>query len=242
MKGHYWVYTDAATAAAAAATHIAERLDEAIRERGRATFVISGGNSPKPMFRELIKTGVDWKQVHLFFADERHVPSDSPDSNYAMALEHLIRPAGMTEANVTRIETERPPAEAAAQYNRVLRDSFPGAAIPVFDVVHLGMGPDAHTASLFPGQPLINDRKQLVAAVHVEKLNAHRITLLPIVLHLARCLIVFCPGADKAPALKQVFEGPRDPLQFPAQILDIRTAETTWFLDEDAAAQLTPQD
>ena len=242
MKGHYWVYSDAATAAAAAATHIAERLDEAVRDRGRATLAISGGNSPKQMFRELVKTGVDWKQVILFWVDERAVPPGHEQSNYSMALEHLVKPAGIPEANVVRIEGELAPAEAASRYERALRERFPGAAIPVFDVVHLGMGADGHTASLFPGEHLIQERHKLAAAVHVDKLKADRITLLPPVLHLARCVIVFAPGGDKAPVLKQVFEGPRDPSKLPVQLLDVRTAETTWFLDEDAAAELAPQD
>jgi len=241
VKGHYWVYIDAATAAAAAATHIAERLDEAVRDRGHASFAISGGNSPKQLFRELIKTGVDWTHVRLFWVDERAVPPGHEQSNYSMALEHLVAPAGIPEANVTRMEGELAPAEAASRYERALRATFPGAAIPVFDVIHLGMGPDGHTASLFPGEPLIQERQKLVAAVHVEKLNADRITLLPVVLQLARCVIVFAPGGDKAPVLKQVFEGPRDPLKLPVQLLDVRTAETTWFLDEDAAEHMSPQ-
>ncbi|MEP7366566.1 MAG: 6-phosphogluconolactonase [Acidobacteriota bacterium] len=241
MKGHYWVYIDAATAAAAAATHIAERLDEAVRDRGHASLAISGGNSPKALFRELVKTGVDWTHVRLFWVDERAVPPGHEQSNYSMALDHLITPAGIPGANVVRMEGELAPADAAGRYERALRERFPGAAVPVFDVIHLGMGPDGHTASLFPGEPLIQERHHLVAAVHVEKLKSDRITLLPPLLHLARCAIVFAPGADKAPVLKQVFEGPRDPSKLPVQLLDVRTAETTWFLDEDAAAQLSPQ-
>jgi len=242
LKGHYWVYIDAATAAAAAATHIAERLDEAVRDRGQATFAISGGKSPKALFRELVKTGVDWTHVRLFWVDERAVPPGHEESNYSMAVEHLITPAGIPAANVVRMEGEIAAPDAANRYARALRENFPGTAVPVFDVIHLGMGADGHTASLFPGEPMIQERHHLVAAVHVDKLNADRITLLPPVLHLARCVILFAPGADKAAVLKQVFEGPRDPSQLPVQLLDVRTAETTWFLDEDAAAQLSPQD
>jgi 6-phosphogluconolactonase len=242
VKGHYWVFTDAPTAAAAAATHIAERLDEAVRDRGHATLAVSGGNSPKALFRELIKTGVDWKQVLLFWVDERAVPPGHEQSNYSMAVEHLVKPAGIPDGNVFRMEGELPPADAASRYEQVLRERFPGAHIPVFDVIHLGMGPDGHTASLFPGDPLIQERHKLVGSTHVAKLNSDRITLLPPVLHLARCVILFAPGADKAPVLKQVFEGSRDPLALPVQLLDVRTAETTWFLDEDAATLLTPQE
>jgi len=241
VKGHYWVYIDAATAAAAAATHIAERLDEAVRDRGRATLAVSGGNSPKPLFRELVKTGVDWNAIHLFWADERAVGPEDEASNYAMALEYLIRPAGIPAANLVRVEGERGAPEAAALYEKALRTAFPGAAVPVFDVIHLGMGPDAHTASLFPGDPLVREHHRLAAAVRAPKPPPDRVTLLPPVLHKARCVTVFAPGADKAGALKQVFEGARNPSQYPAQILDARTAETVWFLDEDAAAELRPQ-
>jgi 6-phosphogluconolactonase len=201
VKGHYWVYVDAATAAAAAATHIAERLDEAVRDRGRATFAISGGNSPKPLFRELVKTGVDWKQVRLFWADERAVPPGDPQSNYAMALEHLIEPAGIPDANVVRSEAEHGAAEAAATASRCA-NTFPARPYR-FDVI-LAWARRLHSQPL-PGEPLILERHGLTAAVHAGKPHTDRITLLPRVLHLARCVIVSRPRRE-GPVLKKVFE------------------------------------
>jgi len=226
---HRWAYDDAASATAGCATFIAEKLDEAIRLRGRANFAISGGSSPKPLFRELAKTGMDWEKIHLFWVDERCVPPGHPDSNYTMAEEFLIRPAKAPPSNVFRVLAELEPRDAAAHYVDVLQEELGDS--PEFDVIHHGMGQDAHTASLFPGEPLIRDRTQLAAAVYVTKLKSWRVTLCPKVLLAARFTVIFAPGQDKIPVLNQVLEGARDPMKLPIQLLLEKRGETYWFME-----------
>jgi 6-phosphogluconolactonase len=199
------------------ATRIASLLNEG---HCRRSFAISGGSSPKPLFARLAQAPIDWSRVDLYWVDERCVPPTDEQSNYRMAREHLIVPAGIPEENVHRIATELPPGEAAADYLGQLPD--------VFDVIHLGLGPDTHTASLFPGDPLIEDRRQRVAATYVHKFEQWRVTLCPRVLLEARHVVVFAPGSDKAGAVRLVREGELMPLRYPAQLLRFRE-HVDWF-------------
>jgi 6-phosphogluconolactonase len=152
-----------------------------------------------------------------------------------MAEECLIRPARIR--NVHRIPAELAPEQAAKRYTTDIRDHFQvnEGELPHFDVIHLGIGPDAHTASLFPGEPLIEDRQGLAAAVYVEKIPQWRITLLPGVLLAARNMAILATGADKKEALASILDGPYDPLRFPAQIVAHQARRPVFFLDEQAS-------
>jgi 6-phosphogluconolactonase len=229
MSVHRWAYDDPASVTAGCATFIAEKLDEAVRARERADFAISGGSSPRALFRELAKTGVDWERVRIFWVDERCVPPGDPESNYTMAEECLLRPAKVPAANVFRVLAELEPRGAAAHYAEVLEEEL--GPEPEFDVIHHGMGQDAHTASLFPGEPLIADREKLAAAVYVAKLKSWRVTLCPKVLLAARNTVIYAPGQDKIPVLNQVLEGKRDPMKLPIQLLLEKPGETYWFME-----------
>jgi 6-phosphogluconolactonase len=162
------------------------------------------------------------------------VPPTDDASNYKLACLHLIEPAHIPEANVHRIYGEMDPPEAAARYATDIRRFFEldGAGLPRFDVVHRGMGPDAHTASLFPGSPLIEDGAGIAAAVFAPQFNQWRVTLLPGVLEAARNTVLLVAGADKASALRAVFNDPYDPKKCPAQI---GAREAVWFVDRAAA-------
>jgi 6-phosphogluconolactonase len=234
-------YPAAAEAAAACATHILSLLEMGLAGDDDVTFAISGGSTPKLMFAELVRARFDWRRVQLFWVDERAVPPEHADSNYRMADEHLIRPAHIPQRNVHRIRAEFQPAQAARHYEREIREVFrlePGE-MPHFDVIHLGVGSDAHTASLFPGEPLIEDRARIVASVHVPKLSAVRITLLPGVLLAARHTAVLVSGQDKAEAMREIIHGSYAPLNVPAQIVARQSRRATWFLDEPAASLLS---
>ncbi len=148
------------------------------------------------MFGILAKSGLDWSRVHVFFVDERCVPPDNEASNYRMAKAALFDPSGIPASNVHRIKGELDPAEAARQYVDEIRRLFELKAdeLPVFDVLHRGMGPDAHTASLFPGEPLFRDRTGIAANVWVEKLHMARVTLLPGVLLAAKNTVLQVAG------------------------------------------------
>lgn len=228
-----YVFESPAAAARACGGYVLERLAHAVAARGRAALAISGGSSPRPMFEAWAKSGFDWSRVDIYWVDERGVPPEDPQSNYRFARETFLGPAGVPEECIHRIEAELPPEEAARRY----RDAV--ARVERFDVIHLGMGPDAHTASLFPGEPLIRDRADSVAAVYVEKFSQWRITLLPAKILAAGTLVVLAAGADKTGALHQVLEGAEDPVAFPAQILRHAAGEVAWFLDAAAAAQIS---
>lgn len=228
------IFASPAEAAAACATEIVARLLEAVARDARATLAISGGSSPKSMFERIAEQEMPWDKIHVFWVDERPVPEDDPQSNYRLARESLIRPALIPKKNVHRIHGELEPAEAARQYSEELRAFF-GDGIPRFDIVHRGMGADAHTASLFPGEPLIRDPKGIAAAVYVQKLKQWRITLLPAALLAAKHAVVLTAGADKAEALRAVFSENFDPLRWPAQL---GAKEALWYVDSGAAALL----
>lgn len=205
---------------------ISRWLNRAIMNRGRAFLAVSGGSTPRVMFDALAPLPVNWRRVHLFFVDERMVPPDSDQSNFKLANRHLASRAGIPEENVHRIHGELDPQAAAEKYEHdVLSRLGPSG---FFDVVHCGLGDDAHTASLFPGNPLINNRTGLCAAVWVEKKQEHRVTLLPSAILSARHLCVLVSGFEKKWALRRALD-PRSPaLETPARILD--RPSTSWFL------------
>jgi 6-phosphogluconolactonase len=180
------------------------------------------------MFELFAKSGFHWEKVHIFWVDERCVlPTDS-QSNFRMTNETWLAPAKVPTGNVHRVPTELEPREAARKYAEDVRSFLP------FDVIHRGMGPDGHTASLFPGEPLIADHEGMdqgiAAAVWVEKMHQWRVTLLPGVLEAARNTVVLATGADKAEALEAVLYGPYDPMKWPAQI-GARGENVRWYTD-----------
>ena len=185
-----------------------------------------------------------WNRVFLFFGDERHVPPTDPDSNYRMVNESLLTKIAIPAENVFRVPAENPDAAAAAlDYEAQLRRFFelrPRSAgeFPRFDLVLLGMGPDGHTASLFPDSPALDEQSRLVVANWVAKLNAHRITLTFPVLNHAAEVMFLASGADKADMLHQVLEGKNTP-PLPSQRVQPSEGKLLWMLDEAAAAKLT---
>jgi len=240
VSASWKVYESSQSAAEACATHIVSVLDTPLRGGTDVAIAVSGGSTPKLMFDCLARSEFDWNKVHLFQVDERGVPPDHPDSNYLMTEEHLIRPGRLPQRNVHRVHAELGPDVAARQYASEIREFFslePGE-LPHFDLVHLGVGPDGHTASLFPGEPMIDDRDGFTAAVWVEKMQQWRITLLPGVLLAARNTAVLAAGADKADALDKVLQGPYLPKEYPSQIIARNSRRASWFLDKAAAAKL----
>ncbi len=221
----------------AAAEHCAAQILAYLSETPQSTLAISGGSSPRTMFEIFATASFDWNRVHLFWVDERCVPPTDSQSNFKLANDTWLAPSKFPASNIHRVQTERDPEDAAEIYADELRLVF-GEGVPVFDVIHRGMGPDAHTASLFPGEPLIDDRTGLAGAVFVEKLNSHRVTLLPAVLLAAKHTVMLVTGADKAQPLADVLYGPHDPKKFPCQLAERDGGEVAWFLDQAAAAKL----
>jgi 6-phosphogluconolactonase len=233
-------YPDARAAAKACGEHIAALLNEASARETAATLAISGGSTPKLMFECLAALQLDWRNIHLFWVDERAVPPTDSQSNYRMAEEVLIRPAQIPSSNVHRVPAEMPPREAAERYVEEIKRFFGlrDDGVPRFDVIQCGMGADSHTASLFPGEPLISDRTGVATALYVQKLGQWRITFLPATLQAAKNTVFLVTGADKAAAVRNVLQESYDPMRFPAQIVSHHGSNLVWFLDDAAAGGL----
>ncbi len=215
----------------------------ALNARGRFDLALAGGTTPKAayaMLAEEHRTTLDWSRVRFFFGDERCVPPDSTESNYRTAHDALLGPLDIAGARVFRMRGEDQPAAAAAAYAQVLRHELTGdaAGTPTFDLVLLGMGPDGHTASLFPGEdPRVGD-DDLVRAPYVAKFATHRLTLTPRVIDAARVVAIATAGDAKSDALHAVFDGPSDPATYPIAILAPASGDLRWFVDRAAAAKL----
>lgn len=228
-----------------AANRFVELAASAIAERGRFMVALSGGSTPKALF-ELLATDVwsdrvDWSRVHLFWGDERGVPKDHKDSNYGMTNGALLSKISVPEVNVHRIRTEAgTPDEVAALYADELRSAFGigPADTPRFDLIHLGLGDDGHTASMFPGTTAMHETERLVVAVWVEKFEQHRITVTPVVLNNAAEVQFLVAGASKVDVLPQVIRGPYEPDRLPSQTVKPANGLLRWILDREAAAKL----
>jgi 6-phosphogluconolactonase len=232
--------SDATSAAEACAHHVIGLLEEVLSGQEFATLAISGGSTPKLMFQKLAVSRFRWDHVHVFWVDERCVPPTDVESNYKLAEDYLIKPAQIPQRLVHRVYGELAPKTAAQRYVDDIREFFGLAEgeMPRFDVVHRGMGPDAHTASLFPGDPLIENREDIAAAVFSESRKQWRVTLLPGALLAAKHTVFLVAGADKAQMVHAVFHEEYDPMKYPAQIASHHGRGVTWFLDEAAAALL----
>jgi 6-phosphogluconolactonase len=226
---------------------VAERwmalADRAISARGKFHVALSGGATPRALYRRLAQAPyaerLAWEHVHIYFGDERTVPPDHPDSNYRMAKEALLDHVPIPAAQVHRIEGEaEDPHQAAAAYTTVLTGNLPLTAQGVvqFDLLLLGVGPDGHIASLFPATPVLHERARMVEAVHVENLDTWRITLtLPVIDH-ARHVLMLVSGAGKAAIMRDVFATQPTP-PYPVQLINPQGA-LEWHLDQAAAAEL----
>ena len=240
MSAHRYILPDPAAAATACAHHVVSVLDEMLAGEELATFAISGGSTPRILFDQLAHVKLAWNRVHIFWVDERCVPPTDPQSNYKLANDHLIQAAHIPQRNIHRVMGEIDPPNAATRYAAEIREFFglDQDELPHFDLVHRGMGPDAHTASLFPGDPLIDDREGIAAAVFAEKFHQWRVTLLPGALLAAKHTIFLVAGADKAEMVRAVFNEEYDPKKYPAQIASHHGRGVAWFLDQPAAALL----
>lgn len=239
------VLEDLPALAEAAAEEIARRAEDAIASRGRFTIALSGGSTPKPAYARLAedpyRDRIDWRRVHVFWGDDRHVAPDHPDSNFGMAHDALLSKVPLPPDNIHRMRAEKPDAaRAAEEYAWTLRSAFnlDEGQWPRFDVVLMGIGEDAHTASLFPGSDAVRERSQLVIAPWVSSLGTFRITLTLPVFNRAACALFLVSGEEKAEALRAVLEGDLQPDRFPAQAVRPESGDLVWLVDRAAARLL----
>jgi 6-phosphogluconolactonase len=247
--GERLVVDSSAALSQAAASEFFLQAIAAVNATGRFMVALSGGSTPRGLY-ELLATDpkwraeVPWDRTHFFWGDERHVPPDHAESNFRLANEALLSLVPVAAANIHRILAEAPSAaEAADKYEGELRSVFQltDRQFPRFDLILLGLGSEGHTASLFPGTRALAENQRLVVSNWVGKLYADRITLTPPVLNNARCVMFMATGNEKATVLKAILEGPYEPDQLPAQVVNPTDGRLVWLLDRAAASALSGQ-
>jgi 6-phosphogluconolactonase len=236
--------------AQAAASEVLAVVEAAMAWRGECHVALAGGRTPASLYRALATRPFEgWSHVHAWFGDERAVGPDHPDSNYRMAKDTLLSAVGIPESQVHRWEGELPPAAAAARYDMALRGlaARQDRPAPTFDLLLLGLGADAHTASLFPGSPLLTASadqpvEAFAAAVHVPAMHAWRLTLTPATIRAARIAFVLVTGEDKHAALRRVLGQPSQLADVPAALLHELHGDVAWYVDRAAlfGAQTAP--
>lgn len=246
------ILSDPPALAKRAAHEFVQAATSAVAEKGSFTVALTGGSTPKAFYSLLVndaalRAQLPWDKMLLFFGDERHVGPDHPDSNFRMANESMFSKSPLKPEQVKRIKGEYPDTEKAAQeYEQVLRASFKltegrlaSGEFPRFDLVLLGMGDEGHTASLFPGTRALRETKRTVVRNWVGKLFTERITLTAPAINNSASVIFMVAGAAKALALKGVLEGPCEPEQLPAQMIQPSNGKLLWLVESSAAAMLS---
>jgi 6-phosphogluconolactonase len=229
--------------AARAAAEFEAAANGAVRAGGRCSVALSGGSTPRAMFEHLtlpeFRDAIDWAGVHVFWSDERCVPPDDPASNFGMAKRTLLDRVPIAAENIHRVKGELEPAAAADDYVKQMKNFFAGP--PAFDVVYLGLGPDGHTASLFPGTDALGivDSPCVATRVDTGVASPWRVTLTYPAINAARRVIFLVVGEDKAAILKETLSGPREPRRLPAQSVAPTNGAVVWLVDAAAAALLS---
>lgn len=246
LKTHHTlcVHPDPEALSCSAAQRLIECAARSIAARGRFHLALAGGSTPRGLYRRLASPEyarqVDWPRVHIYFGDERCVPPDYPDSNFRMAYETLLSHVPLPQAQIHAISADPAtlPQDARA-YGRLLSEQLPRSedGVPQFDLILLGLGHDGHTASLFPGTPILGEREQPVAGVYAPAVPPWRVSLTLPVLDHARRLMFLVTGADKADIVRRVLLDPPAVPPLPAQRIAPR-GESEWHLDAAAARYL----
>ncbi|HEU5097465.1 MAG TPA: 6-phosphogluconolactonase [Roseiflexaceae bacterium] len=227
-----------------AARRFVELARAAIADHGRFTVALSGGSTPRAIYQRLarppLRDAVDWPNVHVFWGDERMVPPDDPESTYRMSRETLLAHVPIPAANIYPVSTVGGTPEAAAAAYQETIVAVLGADLPRFDLILLGIGPDGHTASLFPGQPeAARPSESLVVAVHnAPKPPPQRVTFTFKLINAAEHVVFVVAGADKAAALREVLQGPTDVARLPAQGVRPERTVAVWLVDAAVAEAL----
>ena len=235
------VFSDSEELSQAAAERFVSLSRAAITSRGRFATALSGGSTPRRLYSLLGDPphcdSIEWKRVHVFWADERCVSPSHEDSNYRLAADTFLLKAAVLAENIHRIRGEEGPEVAAAEYQKELRRFFSGSQKTVFDLVILGAGIDGHIASLFPGSPLLQERTREVVPVYLEKPRISRVSLALHVLNRAAHVLFLVSGKEKADMAYEVLKSDNQK-QYPAGLVQPVDGILSWFLDAAAASRL----
>ncbi len=236
---------DATAVAREAAERLTQAIERAVAARGRAVIAMTGGGTARTIYEELASAAgpwrhrIDWSTLHCCWSDERHVPPSHPDSNFGMAREALLSGVAIPASHLHRMRGELEDAhQAAAGYAAELAELRAGTGEGGFlaDVSLLGIGEDAHIASIFPGSSALHERERLAVAVRQPQQGTWRITMTPPALLDAETIIVAATGARKADAVAAALSAPLDAEHWPAQLLRPAGGRVTWIIDRPAAA------
>ena len=241
MQAETKVFSDRDALSSAAAARWLAIYRESVARHGTFCVALAGGSTPRLLYRALsgpaISAAIEWPRVHLFFGDERAVPPDHPDSNFRMARETLLEHVPVPESNVHRMETEIGDMEmVASRYEEVLKELVPATdgGVPQFDLVLLGVGPDGHTASLFPDTDILQQRERYAAAVYVKQKSTWRVSITFPVIDCARHVLFLVAGADKYPVVKRILSDAGEEPLYPVQMLQ-PAGSVEFYLDAAAA-------
>lgn len=234
----FYIYDTVTTLNQAVATRWAALAAEAVADHGGFHVALAGGNTPRQLYALLasqeIAATLPWQQTHIYFGDERCVPPDHEDSNFNMARQALLDHVPIPAQQIHRIHGENDdPATAARDYDRLLQSALPHDPHGYhFDLVLLGLGNDGHIASLFPDTSILQQSKQLAAAVYVDKLSSWRISVTYPLLEQAHHVLLIVAGTGKAEIVSQILSDESGKLSYPVQRI---AADSEWHLDQAAA-------
>jgi len=237
-----WLYNDYAALSDAAAGFFVQQARQAAQTKGRFSVALADGRTAQRTYQLLARPPYSdrtpWGQIHIFWGDERCVLPDDPRSNARMARQVLLDQVPIPTSQIQPIPCSRSPQVAAEMYEGGLQAYF-GDQPSRFDLVFLGLGENGHTASLFPGTPVLEEQERWVAAVHVAEQDMDRVTLTAPLINQAAVVAFLVSGASKAGALREVLEGPEDSNRLPAQLIQPADGELHWLVDREAASLLT---
>ncbi len=225
----------------ATASHFIEVGQAAIDQRGRFNVVLSGGPTPELLYKKLasspFKNQLEWDKVFFFFEDERYVPEDHPEYNGKMVAEAMFNPLNVLTSNIFLVDTSLTPHLAAKEYENTILQHFNWGEIK-FDLVILGLGEDAHTASLFPYSTILGDRTSSIQEVYAKEKEAFRISMTAPMINDAQNLTFLVAGEETSDAVYNVLEGERNPTKYPSQLIKPINGNLNWYIDSEAASKL----
>lgn len=234
-------FNDPESLSRAAADLFVQQAQAAVSERGRFSVALSGGHTPQRVYQLLAqppwRDQTPWADVHVFWGDERCVAADDDRNNARMAHRALLAHVPVAPDHVHPIRCDGTPREGAERYEELLRAHL-SAEAAVLDLVFLGLGQNGHTASLFPGSPVLEEKKRWAADVYVAEQKMYRVTLTPVMINTARVVTFLVFGRDKAQILRTVLEGPVDTRRLPAQLIRPLGGRLIWMVDRAASSQL----
>ena len=220
---------------------VVEYIQKVLKKQNRFTIALSGGRTPKNLYQLLasdtFKNKIDWSKLHFFWGDERCVPFNDDRNNAKMTFDTLLNHIPVIKEQIHIIRTDIEPKDSAIEYEKLLHKYFPDKD-HTFDLVLLGLGDNAHTLSLFPENPIINEKQKWVQSFYLKEENIYRITLTAPVVNASGCVAFLVSGKNKSAALYNVFTQEHVPMLYPAQIIQPFNDELYWWVDEDAASMI----